>query len=114
MTFSQTAKEQLLSKTENAYNPIPSPDGTKIAYIRTGWGRNYPAMSLGRSNLITEVKVMDSEGRILTEKPLADTFLAGWTPDGKNLICYRDYKYFLVSLEGKRSKEIQIPYEEWS
>jgi Tol biopolymer transport system component len=113
-TFGQSAKESLLSKTENAYNPIPSPDGSMIAYVRTGWGRDYPFMSWGRINLITEVRVMDSGGRILTEKPLADTFLGGWTPDGKNLVCYRDYKYFLVSLDGTRSRESQIPYEQWS
>jgi hypothetical protein len=34
----QTPTETLLSK-ENAYNPIPSPDGKYIAYVRTGWGR---------------------------------------------------------------------------
>lgn len=69
-TLGQSSKAQLLSKTENAYNPVPSPDGTKIAYVRTGWGRNYPIVSMGRSNLI--------------------------------------------SLDGIKSKETQIPYDQWS
>jgi len=29
-------------------------------------------------------------------------------PDGKNLICYRDYQAFLVSPDGTRSKSVQI------
>jgi len=104
----QLSKEVLLSETENAYNPIPSPDGRMIAYVRTGrWGKG--SGGLGRSNLRSEVMIMDSDGRILTEKPLADAFLAGWTPDGKNLICYRDYQAFLVSPDGTRSKSVQIP-----
>lgn len=107
----QQTKEILLSETENAYNPIPSPDGSMIAYIRTGWGRNLPFLSQGRSNLISEVKVMDANGRVLTEKPLADSFLAGWTPDNKNLVCFRDWRYFLVSLDGKKSKEVYIQIE---
>jgi len=114
VSLGQSTNERLLSNTENAYNPIPSPDGTKIAYIRTGWGRSDGSGGLGRSNLISEVKVMDTEGRILTAKPLADTFLAGWSPDGKQLVCYRDYEYFLVSLAGKKSKEAKISYDQWS
>src|SRR5262249_47488624 len=53
------------------------------------------------------------DGRLLTEKPLADTFLAGWTSDGKNLICYRDYEAFLVSLDGARSKYVHIPTDDF-
>ena len=108
LSFSQTPAERLLSQTENAYNPIPNPDGTKIAYVHTGWRRPGGSGGLGRSNLVSEVKVMDKDGRILTEKPLSDTFLAGWTPDGKNLICYRDHQYFLISPSGERSKEAQV------
>jgi len=45
---SPTPGETLLI-TENAYNPIPSPDGKYIAYVRTGWGRRQG--SGGRSRL---------------------------------------------------------------
>ena len=58
---------------------------------------------LGRSNLRSEVMVMASDGRTLTEKSIANAFLAGWSPDGKNLICYRDYQAFLVSIDGVKS-----------
>ena len=101
----QLGKEVLLSETENAYNPIPSPDGRMIAYVRTGrWEKG--SGGLGQSNLRSEVKLMDSEGRILTDKPLAETFLAGWTSDGKSLICYRNREYFLVSLSGEKTKAV--------
>src|SRR5438105_15270490 len=87
-TFSQGLNEKLLSETENAYNPIPSPDGKMIAYVRTGrWEKG--SGGFGQSNLRSEVKVMDSHGQILTDTPLAETFLAGWTSDGKHIICYR-------------------------
>jgi Tol biopolymer transport system component len=80
-----------------------------IAYVRTGkWDKG--SGGFGRSNLGSEVMVMDIHGRRLTEKPLAETFLAGWTPDGKHLICYRDYEYLLVSLDGRKSREALFSY----
>src|ERR1700691_3358488 len=36
--WGQAPNEKLLSE-ENGYNPIPSPNGKLIAYVRTGWGR---------------------------------------------------------------------------
>jgi Tol biopolymer transport system component len=107
-TIAQTNGEVLLSETENASNPIPSPDGSMIAYVRTGrWEKG--SGGLGRSNLRSEVMVMTSDGRTLTEKPIADAFLSGWSPDGKHLICYRSYQAFLVSIEGLKSRQVQIP-----
>ncbi len=32
----QNIDEKLLSDVENGYNPIPSPDGELIAYVRNG------------------------------------------------------------------------------
>lgn len=104
--FGQAFNERLLSATESAYNPIPSPDGKMIAYVRTGrWEKG--SGGFGQSNLRSEVKVMDTQGQILTDKPLAETYLAGWTSGGKNLICYRNREYFLVSLNGEKSKAIR-------
>src|SRR5258708_39304177 len=57
--------EVLLSAAENAYNPIPSPDGTKIAYVRTGWGRQV-LVPASLANLLADVMVMDPTGRLLT------------------------------------------------
>jgi len=53
--------------------------------------------------------VMASDGRILTQTPLADSFLAGWSPDGKNLICYRSAQAFLISIDSIKSRQVQIP-----
>ena len=98
----QGARELLLSE-DNAYNPIPSPDGKMIAYVRTGWGRAGGSGGFGRSNLVSEVAVITGDGKPITPTSLADTFLAGWTPNGSALVCYRYWKYGLVALDGKRS-----------
>lgn len=106
--FGQAFNERLLSETENAYNPIPSPDGSLIAFVRTGrWDKG--SGGYGRSNLRSQVMVMSRDGRLLTQEPLADSFLAGWTADGMNLICYRDWRYSLVSREGKTLRQGAIP-----
>jgi hypothetical protein len=101
--------EQILSDTENAYNPIPSPDGKTIAYVETGWGRNGAAFGLGRSNLKTNIKLMDTDGKVLTEERLASSFLHGWTADGENLIAFRDWGYLILSVASRSIKENFIP-----
>lgn len=107
----EPAFEVPLVSWENALNPVPSPDGTKIAYVRTGWGREGGSGGRGRSNLISEVMVVDSSGRALAEKPLADAFLSGWTAEGKNLVCYRDWRCFLVDLDGAVTHRTSITEE---
>lgn len=103
--------EQLLSLTENAYNPIPSPDGKMIAYVETGWNRERGSGGSGRSNLKSNIKLMDTNGKIQSEKPLADAFLNGWTSDGKNLIAFRDWHYFILPIEGTSiEKELEPNY----
>jgi hypothetical protein len=102
--------EKLLSK-DNAYNPIPSPDGKYIAYVRTGWGRPGGSGGFGRSNVVSEVIVIDQKGMPTTAKPPEDMFLEGWTPDGSQLVCFRDWKYAIVSTDGKRVEEGRIPYD---
>ncbi len=105
--LNQPGAAQLLTGV-NAYNPIPSPDGKMIAFVRTGWGR-LPTTGFGRSNLISDVMVMDASGKVLSSKPLADAFLQGWTPDGKRLVCYRDWKAFLVAPDGTKSNLVDVP-----
>jgi len=104
----QNSSEVLLSN-DNAYNPMPSPDGKFVAYIRTGWGRVRGITGFGRSNLISEVAVISADGTLLTKSAIADTFISGWTPDGTRLVCYRDWNYFLVSMDGTRTAEGQVP-----
>jgi hypothetical protein len=103
----QTQNETLLP-LENAYNPIPSPDGKMIAYVHTGWGRPGGSGGFGRSNLISEVLVATNDGKPVTETPLTDTFLAGWTPDGTALVTYRDWRYSLTTLSGKKSLQGEL------
>ncbi len=103
--LAQNTNEVALSETENAYNPIPSPDGQLIAYVRTGWGRPGGSGGFGRSNLRSEIAVMTPSGDVLTRSPLADAFLYGWTRNGQGLICYRNRRYVLVGPHGGVSRE---------
>ena len=105
--WGQGPNEMLLSK-ENAYNPIPSPDGKMVAFVRTGWGRPGGSGGFGRSNLVSEVVVITDEGKPVTASLLTDTFLADWTPKGNELVCYRDWKYGLVALNGKKTAEGRV------
>lgn len=60
--------EVLLSGSA-AYNPIPSPNGKMIAYVRTGWGREGGSGGFGRSNLVSEVMVMTENGTTISATP---------------------------------------------
>jgi hypothetical protein len=101
----QSFDEKLLSDVENAYNPIPSPDGKLIAYVRTGWARAGGSGGFGRSNLRSEIGVMTTLGKVLSPTPLGNAFLFGWTRDGKDLICYRDLHFLLLEPYGGVSRE---------
>jgi Tol biopolymer transport system component len=105
---SQASSETLLIP-DNAYNPIPSPDGKRIAYVRTGWGRPGGSGGFGRSNLVSEVAIMDVGGNLAAKNPVAEAFLSGWTPDSTSLACYRDGEYSLVSMNGKRPSKARLP-----
>jgi len=105
----QSSGETLLT-LDNAYNPIPSPDGRYIAYVRTGWGEGLWS-GFGRGSLVSDVKIMNAGG-VPTPRTLAkDYFLSGWTPDSKEVACFRDWRYELVSTEGKKITEGRIPFD---
>ena len=104
---SQEYRETLLS-TDNAYNPVPSPDGKYIAFVRTGWGEK-AFTSFGRSSLVSDVKIMNADGTATARTLAADFFLSGWTPNSSSVVCYRDWKYALVTTEGKPTMEGRIP-----
>jgi hypothetical protein len=103
----QNPSEVLLT-TDNAYNPIPSPDGKYIAYVRTGWGEK-SWIGFGRGSLVSDVKVVNTDGAPASKTLAQDYFLSGWTPDSTRLVCYRDWRYALVSTEGKQTLVGRIP-----
>jgi len=103
----QSFSESLLT-TENAYNPMPSPDGKYIAFVRVGWGES-SVFSFGRSSLVSDIKVVSAEGVAVPHLLAKDYFLSGWTPDSVRLVCFRDSKYALVSLSGEQSGVGRIP-----
>jgi len=108
----QVGVETQLAPSENAYNPIPSPDGSLIAYLRTGWGLPGYDVGTGRSSLGSEVMLISADGRKLTQEPLVRAFLSGWTPDGMVLTCYRGRRVYLVSMpEGALLRKVELPRE---
>jgi hypothetical protein len=109
--LAQIATEQPLSDqaqlllSENAYNPIPSPDGKYIAYVATGWGTprrpgEFIISGMGRASLVSDVEIVDSSGKILAPPIGRRMFLAGWTPDSRAVICYRDWRYAVFTPNG--------------
>jgi len=62
LTVLPCTPQEILLSPENAYNPIPSPDGKLIAFVRTGWGREGGSGGMGRSNLVSEIGVMEHAG----------------------------------------------------
>lgn len=98
LVFSIAATAQTQLSDENAYNPVPSPDGKKIAAVRTGWHRPGGSGGFGRSNLVSDLILLDREGHTLSSKPLADGFVADWAKAG--IVVFRDWSYALFSADG--------------
>ena len=102
------AETETLLTTDNAYNPIPSPDGRYIAYVRTGWGEK-SWVGFGRASLVSDVKIVTLKTDATPRTLAKDYFLSDWTPDSTRVVCYRDWNYALVSTEGKRTMAGRIP-----
>jgi len=98
LLFLASSAAQTQFSTEDAYNPIPSPDGRKIVAVRTGWHRPGGSGGLGRSNLRSDLIILNRTGHLLSPKPIADSFAADWTADG--IVAFRDWSYRLISEDG--------------
>jgi len=98
LLVSASALAQVQLSDENAYNPIPSPDGLKIVAVRTGW-REGGSGGLGRSNLRSDLIILDRAGRTTSALFHADSFVADWNRSG--IVSFRDWSYALLSEEGR-------------
>jgi hypothetical protein len=96
--FSINAAAQIQLSDENAYNPVPSPDAKRIVAVRTGWQRPGGSGGLGRSNLVSDLIILDREGQTLSSKAVADRFVADWSKAG--IVSFRDWSYTLASPDG--------------
>jgi hypothetical protein len=106
LLLSASALAQVQISDENAYNPIPSPDGRKIIAVRTGWGREGGSGGLGRSNLRSDLIILDRSGRTLSSVFHVDNFAGDWNRGG--IVTFRDRSYALLSEEGRVRKQGRI------
>lgn len=113
-TLPAPAQEKLFSDM-NAYNPVPSPDGKYIAYVKTGWDRTRGSGGFGRSNLISEVQFTVIGGAVVGHTGVnslvgqefsnrIDGFLGEWLPDSSAITCYRDHSFGLATTNGGKEK----------
>jgi hypothetical protein len=96
--FLVSAPAQTQLSNENAYNPIPSPDGKKIVAVRSGWYRPGGSGGLGRSNLRSDIIILDRNGNTLSSNFFEDHFVADWKQEG--IVAFRDWSYALISEDG--------------
>lgn len=96
---------------ENAYNPIPSPDGEKIVAVRTGWGRWGGSGGTGRSNLRSDLIVLDRFGHLLSPTALAESFAADWNRDNSGVAFFSAEGLVISSPDGKNQRVVFRPEE---
>ena len=114
MSVGQSTAVKVASNTpklllsENAYNPIPSPDGRYIAYVKTGWGEGM-TIGMGRSSLTSNVGLMEASGNVLKPNFAPQKFLAGWSADSKAVVCYRDWTYAILTPGGVTLSAGRLP-----
>jgi hypothetical protein len=91
--------EKLFSEL-NAYNPLPSPDGTVVAFLETetGWDRYPRNGGMGRSNLKSLLAFATGDGKPLKHERV-DSFLDRWI-DNTTLGLYRDWRFGTATVEG--------------
>lgn len=84
----------------NAYAPLPSPDGRRIAYILTGRKLFGGSGGTGRSNLESQIEFANIDGK-MQQNPDVDGFLGEWLPDSSAVYTFRDWRFAVVTPRGK-------------
>jgi hypothetical protein len=85
--------------SRNGTVPMVSPDGKWVAYVQTGWGRPGGSGGMGRSNLLSLVHVVRSNGQ--GDRIVSDMFLVGWMSDGRRVGSARDGFAAITDLDGQ-------------
>lgn len=93
--------QETLLFDQNAYDPVPSPDGRLIAYVSTGRKFRGGSGGVGRSNLQSDVRFCDPSGQTL-QTPEQEGFLGEWLTGGSEVVSFRDWRFALLGLSGKR------------
>ena len=93
---------------ENAYDPLPSPDGELVAFVLTGKDPGRGSGGFGRSNLRSLIGFADASGTTFRNTS-AFGFLSGWAPDSKAVVSFRDWQFSLVDIDGKQRNSGLIP-----
>ncbi len=98
--FSVPAQESLFSDA-NAYNPVPNPGGSKVAYVLTGRGRVGGSGGFGRSNMKSFLEFSTAAGQTIPGAAL-DFFLDRWV-NADTVSCYRDWQFGLCDERGRET-----------
>lgn len=96
---SQIAALETAFPSENGTQPMVSPDGRWIAYVETGWGRPGGSGGTGRSNLISLVHAIQSNGH--GDRIISDMFLVCWLSDSQRIASARDGHAAVCNLDGE-------------
>jgi hypothetical protein len=94
--------------SQNGTLPMVSPDGQWVAYQETGWGRPGGTGGTGRSNLLSLVHAVRSDGT--GDRILSDMFLRGWLADSRRVASARDNCAAIANLAGRVVAEFGEPY----
>ena len=97
---------------ENAYNPIPSPDGKYVGYVRVGWGSLGGSGGFGRSNLASDVKIIRMDRTGGSRTVAEDFFVRLDAREDADWCASAHWKYAVVTLDGKKEIEGHIPMNE--
>jgi hypothetical protein len=84
----------------NAYAPLPSPDGKHLAYLLTGRKLFGGSGGTGRSNLQSQIEFSDTDGK-MRQNPNVEGFLGEWLPDSTAVYSFRDWRFAVVTPNGK-------------
>lgn len=93
--------------SRNGTVPMVSPDGKRVAYVETGWGRPGGSGGMGRSNLMSLVHVVDKDGK--NDRIVSDLFLVAWTSDSRHVGSSRDGQAAVTDIEGNIVTEFGTP-----
>jgi len=99
LTGRPACASETVFRSQNGTVPMVSPDGKWLAYVETGWGRWGGSGGFGRSNLVSLVHAVKTDGT--DDRLISDMFLVSWLADSRHIASARDGHAAVCNLEGE-------------